>query len=89
MPSHPRRLFLVILAIPVLFLVFLYLAGTHRPISNFFTTSPSTKLPDEIFGLLHFVTSPDESARVVRAPGDPDTAMDGKLGVGGLRDPRP
>ncbi|KAH0827999.1 pre-mRNA splicing factor component-domain-containing protein [Lanmaoa asiatica] len=31
----------------------------------------SSNLPDEIFGLLHFVTSPDEAGRVLSAVGDP------------------
>jgi len=72
--SRPRRLFLVLLSIPVLFLFLLYLgsSGSRRVISDLFSTSAHpSKLPDEIFGLLHFVTSPDEAGRVFNTMDDP------------------
>lgn len=74
MPS-PRRLFFALLSIPVLFLFLLFLYS-HPTISDLFsTTAHSSKLPEEIFGLLHFVTSPDEAGRLVIAPANP--ARDG------------
>jgi len=83
MPScHPRRLFLTLLALPVLFLFLLYLTSlTSRPsISDLFsTTAQPPKLPDEIFGLLHFVTSPDEAGRMVSAVGDPTLGGAGEV----------
>ncbi|KAG6375501.1 pre-mRNA splicing factor component-domain-containing protein [Boletus reticuloceps] len=35
-----------------------------------------SRLPDEIFGLLHFVTSPAEAGRVISATGDSHSAQD-------------
>lgn len=72
--SRPRRLFLLLLSIPLLLFFLLYLGSptSRRTISDLFSTSAyPSKLPDEIFGLLHFVTSPDEAGRVLSAVDDP------------------
>lgn len=75
MPSprhHPRQLFLTILALPVLFLLALFFIASRSTVSDLFSTTAHTSdLPSEIYGLLHFVTSPEEAHRVIRAPGDP------------------
>ena len=74
MPSpRPRRLFLFLLSLPVLFLLFLFL-GSPTISDLFSTTAQPPQLPGEIFGLLHFVTSPDEAGRVI---GTVDPAPDG------------
>jgi len=65
-----RRLFFALLAIPVLFLLYLGLPAL------FPTSVQPSGLPDEIFGLLHFVTSPDEAGRVISAIGDTPSAQD-------------
>jgi len=82
MPSfRQRRLLLVILAIPVLFLFLLFL-NSRRIIADVFSTDAQpSKLPDEIFGLLHFVTSPDESGRVISEPGARGVALDNDSAV--------
>lgn len=69
LPTRPRRLLFVLLSLPVLFLLFLYLSSRSELFST--TTEPSN-LPNELFGLLHFVTSPDEAGRVIHAVGDPN-----------------
>lgn len=74
--SRPRRFFLALLSIPVLFLFLLFLAS-RRPISDLFSTGAN--LPDEIFGLLHFVTSPSEAGRVLTAVGDPPREAAGEI----------
>ncbi|KIK98487.1 hypothetical protein PAXRUDRAFT_823847 [Paxillus rubicundulus Ve08.2h10] len=95
MPTlRPRRLILL-LTLPFLFFAFLYLGspGRHRTLSVFLSTSApdEAKLPDEIFGLLHFVTAPEEAGRVLRVAGEPqddigntgDSGWDGGLSSGG------
>ncbi|KIJ67773.1 hypothetical protein HYDPIDRAFT_107264 [Hydnomerulius pinastri MD-312] len=83
MPSiRPRRFFLLILTLPFLFLTLLYVGSptSRRTISVFLSTSApdETKLPDEIFGLLHFVTAPEEEGRVIKVAGEPQD-----IGAGG------
>ena len=71
MPSfRSRRLLLVLLALPVLFLFLLYINSSGTVSDLFSTDARPSKLPDEIFGLLHFVISPDEAGRVINAAGD-------------------
>lgn len=70
---RPRRLFLAVLSLPVLFLLLLYLGSptSRRTLSDLFAThGQPSKLPDEIFGLLHFVTSPDEADRLLGGADD-------------------
>jgi len=59
---HSRH---VLLAVPVLVLLYVL---TLLTVAHLFSTSE----PDEIFGLLHFVTSPDEADRVVTPPNTSD-----------------
>ncbi|KIJ18581.1 hypothetical protein PAXINDRAFT_97362, partial [Paxillus involutus ATCC 200175] len=90
---RPRRLILLLLTLPFLFFAFLYLSSPDRALSVFLSTSApdETKLPDEIFGLLHFVTAPEEAGRVLRVAGEPqddigstgDSGWDGSLSSGG------
>ena len=67
MRSQRLRLLLALLALPVLFLLFLYL-GSYTAFSDLLATTGAAQLPDEIFGLIHFVTSPDEADRIIFAP---------------------
>jgi hypothetical protein len=62
---------LILLALPLLFLLLLFLNARRTVYDLFSTDTQPSKLPDEIFGLLHFVTSPDEAGRVINAAGDP------------------
>lgn len=84
---RPRRLLLTLLALPALFLFLFFLNTRSTNIYDLFsTTAQPSKLPDEIFGLLHFVTSPEEAGRVVIAARD--ATLDGGRGAA-LENDRP
>ncbi|KAH7888887.1 thioredoxin-like protein [Phlebopus sp. FC_14] len=78
-PFRPRRLVFLLVSLPFLFVFLLYIGSTssRRGLTRFLSTSnpDGVGLPDEIFGLLHFVSSPDEAGRVLWAPEDPEGAV--------------
>ncbi|KAF9237578.1 hypothetical protein BU15DRAFT_75945 [Melanogaster broomeanus] len=93
---RPRRFLLLLITLPFLFLTLLYIGSpsSRRTLSVFLSTNApdDTTLPDEIFGLLHFVTAPEEAGRVLRVAGEPEdnaagsgggSGWDGALALGG------
>jgi glutaredoxin len=78
---RPRRLLLLIITLPFLFLALLFIGSpiSRRNLSVFLSTSApdDTNLPAEIFGLLHLVTAPEEAGRVLRVAGELDDDISG------------